>query len=155
MRHIAVAALIVACLAGTALAQDAQPAEPNASATTVPVQLNYLRRPNARAFAVNYPRRALHDGIAGTAVMCCTILSDGHLDCTAPFEWPTGYGFGEATLRIAPDFVIADAETLAGGRIRNQVIWMMGESTPELDAVLTRVRQGTRDICGPTINGVR
>lgn len=158
MRFAVAAAALVACIASAALAQDSPPpiSEAAAEAAPAPVarQLHWVRQASARHFANAYPSRAAGAGLSGAAVLCCTVLADGRLDCTVPFEWPSGYGFGEATLRIARELQLANGEELEGGRLRRQIAWIMGSRTPELDDVLTRIREGTQNICGPTIDSL-
>ncbi len=158
MRRTIAACLITACIASVALAQEAsqlpEPSEAAEPPQPAPAQLRWARQPDARAFSRNYPSRAANQGISGAAVVCCSILADGHLDCTVPFAWPRDYGFDEATLRISGEFRLTEesAAQLAGGRIRRQIVWIVGTRTPELDAVLTRIREGTQNACGPAID---
>ncbi len=115
-------------------------------------QVRWVRQPDARAFARLYPDRAQHDDISGTAVLCCTVNDDGSLSCTAPFEWPQGYGFGAATVEISREFAVAP-ETVAAARatsnayLRRQIRWQMGDASPELVDAFARISQATQNIC--------
>lgn len=154
MRLIFAAAFVAICVAGAAIAQETPPADAPAAVPPPVVQLPWRRQPDARDFAHAYPSRAADQGLSGAAVMCCTVRADGRLDCTVPFSWPRDYGFDEATLRISQEFRLDEqwAAEHAGGRIRRQIVWVMGSRTPELDAVLTRIREGTQNLCGPAID---
>lgn len=99
MRRIAVALCVAACIATAALAQDASPPA---------MRYTWDQMPDARAFARAYPDRAVQESVQGAAVLCCTVNEDRRLDCTAPLEWPAGYGFGNATLIIARDFRLSE-----------------------------------------------
>lgn len=148
MRLVVISSLVAACLAGAALAQEAPPAE------QAPIRLTWSEQPNAQDFARAYPRRALHQGAQGAAILCCQVRADGTLDCSIGFEWPRDYGFGEATLRIAREFRLSEesASIAAGGRIRRMIVWQTGDRTPQLDSVLTRIREGTANVCGPVVD---
>jgi protein TonB len=61
----------------------------------------WVRRPSG--LTVYYPRRALNRGIEGEAALTCVVSVTGHLDCAVVSETPTGWGFGEAAIRIARD----------------------------------------------------
>lgn len=155
MRFAVVAGLIITCIVGAALAQEAPPqSAPQAEQAPAPLHLVWDQRPNAQDFARAYPRRAMNAGAQGAVIMCCSVRADGTLDCNAGFEWPRDYGFGEATMRIAERFRLSEesAAVAAGGRIRQMIVWQTGPRTPELDAVLTRIREGTANVCGPTID---
>jgi hypothetical protein len=116
-------------------------------------QVRWVRQPDARAFARLYPRRAFNAGISGTAVLCCTVNDDGSLSCAAPFEWPQGYGFGDATVEISREFRLAP-ETVEASRatpdayLRRQIRWQAGPASPELAAAFTRIAEETQNICG-------
>ena len=59
--------------------------------------------PSADIMAQSYPRDAVNQAIAGTAVIDCQIAPSGAMSsCDLLSESPTGYGFGEAAIR---DFV--------------------------------------------------
>lgn len=49
----------------------------------------------------DFPQQALDAGIGGTASVTCLAMPDGSVkDCRVTTESPTGYGFGESTIRI-------------------------------------------------------
>ena len=57
-------------------------------------------------------------------------------------------------MHIAERFRLSEesAEIAVGGRIRQMIVWQIGPRTPELAAALTRIREGTQNVCGATIN---
>jgi TonB family protein len=58
-----------------------------------------------------YPARALADQVDGEAVIGCLAMKDGKLSaCSVLGESPPGYGFGQAALDVAADFVVKPAE---------------------------------------------
>jgi TonB family protein len=57
-----------------------------------------------------YPARALADQVDGEAVIGCMVSKDGKLQaCSVLAEDPQGYGFGQAALDVAGDFVLKPA----------------------------------------------
>ncbi len=70
----------------------------------------WLKRPEARDFARNYPRQALskENPDPGLAVLRCSVGSDGRMkDCRILAERPIGEGFGAATLKLSEKFRMA------------------------------------------------
>lgn len=115
-------------------------------------QVRWVRQPDARAYARLYPRRAFNASVSGTAVLCCTVNDDGSLNCTAPFEWPQGYGFGEATVAISREFRLAPetvdaARVTPNGYLRRQIRWQAGSPPSEVAAAFTRIADATQNIC--------
>ena len=52
-----------------------------------------------------YPQAAQKAGVSGKAVLDCFVDAEGWLrDCTVASEEPSGFGFGEAALRMVPLF---------------------------------------------------
>lgn len=82
----------------------------------------WIMRPEARDFARYYPTRAMEVSRPGHVILICTVAADGTVTCSAGYENPTGWGFGEAALRIARHFRIApqttDGTPTAGATIR-------------------------------------
>jgi protein TonB len=77
-----------------------------------------------------YPPKALEAGIQGRAVIECVVTGDGGLaQCVVIEETPAGYGFGEATIRVAAQFrmkpVSYDGEQTAGRRVRVPLRWAL------------------------------
>jgi hypothetical protein len=70
-----------------------------------------------------YPERALADQVEGRAAMDCVVLASGKLSrCQVAGELPAGYGFGQATLDLAGDFVMkarqVDGAPVDGAMVR-------------------------------------
>jgi TonB family protein len=50
---------------------------------------------------MNYPAAALNAGVTGVVMVACTVTETRELrDCRAARETPTGWGFGEAAVRM-------------------------------------------------------
>ena len=66
-----------------------------------------LTKPTEAQIQAAYPERALADQVEGKAAMDCMVMADGKLArCQIAGELPAGYGFGQATLDLAGDFVM-------------------------------------------------
>lgn len=122
-------------------------------------EVRWVRQPDAMAFARLYPDRAQDNNVSGTAVLCCTVRDDGSLNCTAPFEWPQEYGFGDASVAISREFRVAP-ETVEAARatpnayLRRQIRWQLGPPPSQLAAAFTRISEETQSICeGPAPSG--
>lgn len=100
------------------VAVDPPPAPPTPSVITNPT---WLERPNARDFARYYPERALERGQEGRVNLACIVAADGRISCTVTSEDPTGWGFGDAAMRISRHFRMApatrDGAATSGGRV--------------------------------------
>src|SRR5262249_52877265 len=108
MRMLAAAAVIAACIASAALAQEEAP-------TLQRFEPQWASRPSARDFARYTPSSLVERGAPGVAHLCCTARDDGRLDCRSGFEWPEGGGYGAASVRIAHGFRLTP-ESLAAYR---------------------------------------
>ncbi len=79
--------------------------------------------PSSAQIQAAYPERALSDQVEGRAAMDCLVLASGKL---APLpdrrRGPAGYGFGQATLDLAGDFLmkprLLDGEPTDGAMVR-------------------------------------
>lgn len=100
------------------VAVDPPPAPPTPSVITNPT---WLERPNQRDFARYYPERALERGQEGRVNLACIVAADGRISCTVTSEDPTGWGFGDAAIRISRHFRMApatrDGAATSGGRV--------------------------------------
>jgi periplasmic protein TonB len=101
------------------VAVDPPPAPPTPSVITDP---QWLQRPDGRDFARHYPPRALDRGQEGRVTLDCIVNADGRINCTVTGEEPSGWGFGEAAIRISRSFRMAPATRngapTSGGRVR-------------------------------------
>ncbi len=84
----------------------------------------WVTMPTAAAFQAAFPDAASKAGVLkARAVMSCQVAAGGMLnDCKSVSEEPTGYGFGAATLPLAPAFRLktwgADGRPVVGGQVR-------------------------------------
>jgi TonB family protein len=68
---------------------------------------DYMRHPSDGDVANVYPIGARRLGVSGRAEMACQVAADGKLrDCKVVSEEPAGFGFGDATLRLARYFQV-------------------------------------------------
>lgn len=107
---------------------DGPPAPPSPPAPAY-IDATFLQRPDGADFERFYPRRALERGMSGNVVLDCTVASNGRLACAIASETPTGWGFGEASLRAAREFQVApataDGHPTSGGRLRVPMSWRL------------------------------
>jgi protein TonB len=83
---------------------------------------HWLRRPTD--LARYYPQRAMRMEMQGAVSLDCRVSTAGLLNCAIVSETPSGWGFGEAALRIAADQRMAPAMrdgSAVEGRYRMQV----------------------------------
>ena len=101
------------------VAVDPPPSPPTPGIITGAV---WLQRPGARDFDRYYPDRARDRDQEGRVTLDCLVSADGHIRCSVINEDPSGWGFGEAALRISQSFRMAaqtsDGRATSGGRIR-------------------------------------
>ena len=87
----------------------------------------FLEQPNGRDFQDLFPERALERGRSGSVRIRCTVRSDGRVDCTVLSEDPSGWGFGDASLRAARRFKVApqteDGRPTDGGVFERTFTW--------------------------------
>jgi periplasmic protein TonB len=107
------------------VAVDPPPAPPSPMLTGV----TWLQQPNGNDYARLYPPRALEREQTGVVTVDCLVGGDGRIACSIVSEDPQGWGFGEATLRIARQFRVAaqtsDGRPTSGGRIRRTIRWAL------------------------------
>jgi protein TonB len=83
---------------------------------------HWIRLPTPAELAYAYPAAARRRGLAGSAVISCTLDDNGLLrDCSVASESPPGQGFGAAALSLAPRFRMSaltpNGDSVAGGKI--------------------------------------
>lgn len=106
------------------------PVERSASAPSAGALITrprWIERPAANDFARYYPPAALNAGVDARVVLDCIVGSDGRVNCVVTSENPTGWGFGEASLRLSGSFRMApqleDGTATDGGRVRVPISW--------------------------------
>jgi TonB family protein len=119
---LSIAVLVAACASGAR--PETSVDIPPAPSLTYPTLggIQWIDRANPNDFARYYPERARSRRLEGRAVLDCAVGSDGRLTCTVVSEYPSGLGFGEASLRVSRHYRM-DAHTAGGvrtegGRIR-------------------------------------
>jgi len=109
------------------VAVDPPPAPPTPAVLT---GMRWLERPSAQDFSRYYPRRALDREQEGRVTLDCLVAADGRISCTVISEDPSGWGFGEAAIRISRNFRAAaqtdDGRPTSGGRTRVPITFRLG-----------------------------
>ena len=123
---------------GMILAATLQAGVAPAAAPLIPVPPpDWRRKPSAEILGQYFPFNAVKYGVAGEATMRCEIGLMGELNyCEVLSESPEGWGFGEATLKLAPSFLMtAGVPSKPDGRRPEVVIpihWGKGSGMPTL-----------------------
>lgn len=106
---------------------DAQPPPPEppteAPHTETVTAPQWLRRPTGGDLARVYPPAAVKRGLSGRATISCRVSASGELnECEVIEESPPEYGFGEAALKLVPEFrmtkEIRTGQSVEGGTVR-------------------------------------
>ncbi len=109
------------------VAVDPPPAPPTPAVITDPT---WIERPSGRDFARYYPDRALQRGQEGRVTLDCLVAADGRISCSVTSEDPSGWGFGDAAIRISRSFRMApatrDGAPTSGGRVRVPISFRLG-----------------------------
>jgi len=97
-----------------------------------------VTQPTSAQIQAEYPPRALDNQVQGGAVIECVVTLTGKLaECQVYDEQPTGYGFGQAALDLATDFLLKprliDGEAVGGSPVKISVNF----SSQSADAPLT------------------
>lgn len=142
MQKITAIALIAACIAGAALAQEG----PLVFTPTWDVE------PTPQQNVTHYPRQALAQNVSGIAVVCCRPRADRSLDCGISSEWPAGHGFGAATQRAASAYRLSpqsalDLEQRPNVRIRLSMMWAGAVITDDTRNTLFAMDRDTAEAC--------
>jgi TonB family protein len=96
-----------------------------------------ITQPSAAEIQAAYPERALSDQVQGSAAIDCQVMANGKLaGCHVAGELPAGYGFGQAVMDLAGDFVMkprsVDGEPVGGAVVRVGVTFSPGDATAPL-----------------------
>jgi protein TonB len=91
---------------------------------------DWERRPDGSDFADAYPDRALRLEQAGTTAITCQVRANGTLTgCTVTREDPSGFGFGEASVKIARRFKMRpqtrDGAPVEGASVTIPIRWTL------------------------------
>jgi len=79
----------------------------------------WLRTPTSEQFADAYPLKESRTGIEGAVILRCFVSPDGRMErCKTAFEAPSEHGFGEAAMKLAPDFQMS----VVGARTTEQPV---------------------------------
>ncbi len=77
------------------------PPPPAPAGPVVITNPTWVERPSGRALARFYPERAMEREREGRVVLNCRVRTDGTLDCSVSEEEPSGWGFGDAAIRMS------------------------------------------------------
>jgi len=109
---------IVAAVA--ALASGQAHADPRAN---WPMGSDWLHKPTGRDMAKYYPENAARDSVVGRGIIDCDVTAKGLLDhCRVVDEFPTGYAFGEAALKLGRIFRVDPKTVDVTDPTRNRAI---------------------------------
>jgi hypothetical protein len=144
--RLAVSALIAACLAGAALAQE----PPMVFVPTFDAQ------PSAAELVRHYPPQALRENVSGIAILCCTPRPDRSVACEVSSEFPEGRGFGAASVAASSGYRLAaqshaDLEARPGTRVRISMLWAGAVILPETVDRLRTIDGETMEACLPPL----
>ena len=92
----------------------------------------WASQPSAAQMERAFPRRALTDGIPGTASLNCLVSAAGTLsNCSVASETPRGQGFGRAASSLTPFFRMSpgtvDGQAIDGARVAFTVRFAVSE----------------------------
>lgn len=114
--------ILADCDPATGLPHGVTPPPAQTPRQRIIINPNWLRRPDARAFAAAYPAAARSARLSGQVVVQCLVGADGHThDCAVAQEAPPAMGFGAAGLQLAQDMLFVpkrvDCGAVDGGRV--------------------------------------
>jgi TonB family protein len=116
--------LAVFAAAASVVLADAPARGPGFPASNPPIRTrpDWIRVPTLDDIAEFYPRGALARGLEGRVVLDCRVSVAGRLkDCSVLEDAPSGAGFGEAALQIAP-LVVVRPGTIDGAPIVDEPV---------------------------------
>src|SRR5262249_40205179 len=99
--------------------EGAAPSPPSPSIITNPT---WEQTPNAGQISLVYPERAMRMEKTGNVRLRCGVSNSGAVsDCAVVAESPTGYGFGDAAVRLSPYFrmkpTTSEGQSVAGAKV--------------------------------------
>ena len=105
----------------------ADPAAPKPSVITPP---DWIRIPTGEQINREYPARALRNDVEGRATLRCKVMDAGTLtDCTVTSQTPSGYGFGNAALKLSRYFMMrpktVDGAPVGGATVKVPIPFRM------------------------------
>jgi TonB family protein len=116
---IKIFALSCAAVAITSSVHAQTPTPPHALPTK---GLHWLHKPTADDIEAVYPERAIDATLSGRVLIECQATAQGRMSaCTVLNETPTGYGFGDAALKLSRGFVL-DPKASYGGPLEGGVV---------------------------------
>jgi TonB family protein len=94
-----------------------------------------VTKPTTAQIQAAYPARALDDQVQGGAIIDCVVNETGALqECRVAAESPDGYGFGQAAVDLAGDFVMKpgqlDGDPVGGRPVRISVAFTSPTGDP-------------------------
>jgi hypothetical protein len=139
-------AVIAACVAGAALAQE----PPMMFVPTFDAQ------PSSAELVRHYPPQALQQNTSGIAILCCTPRPDRSVECEVSSEWPEGQGFGAASVAASSSYTLtqqsaADLEARPGTQVRISMLWAGPVILPQTIDRLRQIDGDTMEACLPPL----
>lgn len=100
--------------------------------------VEWTRRPSGMDVARYHPERAMERELGGSAVISCAMRTGGRVrNCHVISEWPRGYSFGQAAVRLMEDVARFGAygggdvpESAVGARVEIRMTWMAPRRLP-------------------------
>lgn len=109
-----------------------------------PPKLDWLRKPTASDMAKYYPEKAQSEQKSGVAIVDCDLDAGGQLEkCRSVAEWPTGYDFGAAALKLTSIFRIDPKSVDPNDPARNRLVMPIVFSTLRSVPAPSRFKAGS------------
>ena len=90
----------------------------------------WLKKPNGDDLVSYYPTRAMDLGKSGNATITCKVKANGTLEnCAISSEDPSGFGFGDASIRMSKLFKMkpqtTDGQAVDGASVVIPIKWQL------------------------------